>query len=321
MATCECKKIGLRRSPEKQIGLAYMPSIINLTNTVDLVATENDKEYLPVDYGADAFRSVKTEIAKVKVRAFSVSNDCINEEGIWEGYKLVDFSLVSSFSFTDCSKLKELSLSALSGRELQFQTYALFKNCSSLEELELSGTRIYSTYFNHTFEGCKLLKKIDISGWSLVGGNGSCWAAFSSCESVTELDTYNLMLDVDNLTNVGQFFRNCKALEWCDLRSWHLPSSQNTSYMFYHCYSLKSIVRNLTIEQVLNYNISALSGLRQSISLMDTQLDRASLRALINGLADLTGQTAQTLTLGATLIAKLTEEDIAIATNKNWTIA
>jgi hypothetical protein len=49
-------------------------------------------------------------------------------------------------------------------------------------------------------------------------------------------------------------------------------------------------------------------------------LNRASLRAVINGLADLTGQTAQTLTLGATLMAKLTEEDIAIAVSKNWSI-
>ena len=52
-----------------------------------------------------------------------------------------------------------------------------------------------------------------------------------------------------------------------------------------------------------------------------TQVDRASLRALINGLADRTGQSTLILTLGATLIAKLTEDDIAIATNKNWTIA
>ena len=59
--------------------------------------------------------------------------------------------------------------------------------------------------------------------------------------------------------------------------------------------------------------------LKISLKLSETALDRASLRAIINGLAEV--ETTQTLTLGATLMAKLTEEDIAIATAKNWTIA
>ena len=69
----------------------------------------------------------------------------------------------------------------------------------------------------------------------------------------------------------------------------------------------------------------AFKGLKVNISIggiyYADNLDRASIRAVINGLADLTGQTAQTLTLGATLMAKLTEEDIAIAVNKNWTLS
>ena len=40
-----------------------------------------------------------------------------------------------------------------------------------------------------------------------------------------------------------------------------------------------------------------------------------------NALADRTGDTAYTLTIGATNIAKMTAEEIAIATNKNWNIA
>ena len=61
--------------------------------------------------------------------------------------------------------------------------------------------------------------------------------------------------------------------------------------------------------------------LKKSLQIHNTKepLDRASLRALINGLAEV--ETTQTITLGAALRAKLTEEDIAIATAKNWTIA
>ena len=42
---------------------------------------------------------------------------------------------------------------------------------------------------------------------------------------------------------------------------------------------------------------------------------------VFEALADRTGLETYTLTIGATNLAKLTEEDIAIATNKNWTVA
>ena len=41
----------------------------------------------------------------------------------------------------------------------------------------------------------------------------------------------------------------------------------------------------------------------------------------LEALADRTGQSTYTLTIGSTNIAKLTETEIAIATNKNWTLA
>jgi hypothetical protein len=50
-------------------------------------------------------------------------------------------------------------------------------------------------------------------------------------------------------------------------------------------------------------------------------LTHESLMNCINGLFDLTGLTAQTLTLGSINLGKLQPEEIAIATQKNWTIA
>ena len=43
--------------------------------------------------------------------------------------------------------------------------------------------------------------------------------------------------------------------------------------------------------------------------------------AMFESLADLTGQTAKTISLGATNLAKLTDEQKQIATNKNWNLA
>ena len=54
---------------------------------------------------------------------------------------------------------------------------------------------------------------------------------------------------------------------------------------------------------------------------MSNNLTHDSLAAMINNLYDYSGGTAHTLTIGATNLAKLSAEEIAAATAKNWTIA
>ena len=66
---------------------------------------------------------------------------------------------------------------------------------------------------------------------------------------------------------------------------------------------------------------SALRGAKVALSVSNSPLDKASLLAIINGLADLTGKTQHTLSLGSSNKAKLTADEITIATNKNWKIA
>ena len=63
-------------------------------------------------------------------------------------------------------------------------------------------------------------------------------------------------------------------------------------------------------------------GLKHNLNISSlTLLNRASLLAIIKGIADLTGQTGKTLTLGTALLEKLNTADIQLATNKNWTLA
>jgi hypothetical protein len=94
----------------------------------------------------------------------------------------------------------------------------------------------------------------------------------------------------------------------------------NANYTFHGCSGLTTLIGDTTLEEVLENNIGCLNGLPVGTPLNHcTLLQRNSLRALINGLAEV--ETTQTLTLGAALRAKLTEEDIAIATAKNWSIS
>ena len=64
-----------------------------------------------------------------------------------------------------------------------------------------------------------------------------------------------------------------------------------------------------------NFNCN---GLNLSSS---TKYSVDTLVAMFTALADRTGQTAYTLTLGATNLKKLSDEQKAIATDKNWTLA
>lgn len=51
------------------------------------------------------------------------------------------------------------------------------------------------------------------------------------------------------------------------------------------------------------------------------KLDAASIQSLIDALADYSGKTAHSIKMKATLLAKLTPEQIAEATRKNWTLS
>lgn len=61
--------------------------------------------------------------------------------------------------------------------------------------------------------------------------------------------------------------------------------------------------------------------LKLSISMQSAYLSDESIQSIIDGLADLTGQTAQTITFHPDVKNKLTEEQIASVTSKNWNIA
>lgn len=88
-----------------------------------------------------------------------------------------------------------------------------------------------------------------------------------------------------------------------------VSSSKSLSDMFLNC---KSIIYVRFVERCIHLNLS----LAESPLLSDE-----SIQSIINGLADLTGQTAQTLTLHALVKEKLTDEQIAQITSKNWTLA
>ena len=114
-------------------------------------------------------------------------------------------------------------------------------------------------------------------------------------------------INCDNYTSIGlNAFAGCTALTTINL-----PSSLTSIGLnvFNGCGNL--------IDVTLGDGFNA-DNLNLSVSTLYT---RETILQWLNALADRTGQTAYKLTIGATNLAKLTEQDILIATNKNWTLS
>jgi surface protein len=259
-----------------------------------LTITQNG-EYLPSD-GVAGFSKVTAEfdtssLPKVKVSSFKVTNDCIGEDGIWEGESLIDTSVCENLRdvFSYNTLIKKINADDWNTSNIKSISSA-FAFCSNLKEIHCKNWDVSNvTNFSGAFRNTTV-EILDISKWDVVAGK-----------------------NFDNMF----IYTNVPIM---DFRNWNMSNATSVNSMFNLMYFTRSFVGGLTINEVITDDLSCLKGLSLSLNISQPPLDRASLRAVINGLADLTGQTAKTLTLGATLIAKLTEEDIAIATNKNWTI-
>lgn len=133
----------------------------------------------------------------------------------------------------------------------------------------------------------------------------------------TQLIACQYMFQSSNFTRIGNVktvsgtysltstFDSCKSLETID--SLYIYPSQALSAVFSGCTALK----NLTIDGSIGkngFNVSA------------CPLTHDSLMSIINALENKTSGTFS-VTLGATNLAKLTDAEKAIATQKGWTLA
>lgn len=111
-----------------------------------------------------------------------------------------------------------------------------------------------------------------------------------------------------------------------------LESAYNANSLFYGCTKLETIEKIIThkeisYSQAFNIcnslkNIAFEGEIGKTIALANSKLlSNESVQSIIDHLVDLTGSTAQTLTLHADVKAKLTDEQIASITSKNWTLA
>lgn len=155
----------------------------------------------------------------------------------------------------------------------------------------------------------------------------SCFCGCSSLTSLTLPSGFG-----QNAQNASRCFYNCSSLTSLTLPSGFGQNTTNMSSCFYDCSSLMSLTlpsgfgQNATVLTSLFYGCSSLTNIygnpnfKVSLDLSDcTQLTHDSLMVVVNGLQ--TVATTQTLALGTTNLAKLTDEEKKVATDKGWNLA
>lgn len=146
---------------------------------------------------------------------------------------------------------------------------------------------------------------LDTSGITSRVDNMFAWC--TNLTTVPYLDVRNANFGTATLTGL---FDYCSKLH--TVKGLHLSESTTFSTStFGRC----SALENLTIYGTIGQN-----GLYLAYS---NKLTHDSLMSVINALADKTGDTSKnwTVTLGTTNLAKLTDAEKAIATQKGWTLA
>lgn len=161
----------------------------------------------------------------------------------------------------------------------------------------------------------------NVVGWeNLVDATHKC----------TNSNLTSFEIDLPNVGDATEMFSGCYNLR--TFKS-NLSSLHSAGYMFTNCTSLTDATINISSysEQEQEYsgifagasiltNLTIEGELRAGLWL-HSDLTLESLLSVINALVDLTGEDSKTLNLGANNLAKLSDEQKAIATNKNWVLA
>lgn len=201
-----------------------------------------------------------------------------------------------------------------------------FENASLLETLDISNWDTSNvTVFASLFYSCTKLTTIDVSSFNTSKGY-NFESMFRGCSKLSNLDLSNF--DMSNATSIPRMFYSCASLVDLDLSNFDLSKVSYCSELF-SCANLTNLQFAYNLGKGYKQKTSNYSNYKLDLS-KSTLLTHDSLMSVINNLYDLNltydvanGGTlyTQQLVLGADNLAKLSEEELAVATSKGWTVS
>ena len=172
-----------------------------------------------------------------------------------------------------------------------------FKGCTNLTTIGVLSIPKVQT-FNNLFYNCKALESIEQFNVSSATNLASLFAQSNNLKSVDFVNS------TSKVTNFSGLFAGKTVLETA--KGLDLSSATNLASMFASCSNLKNIT---FVENSIKINFNLGSS---------SLLSNESIQSLINGLA--TVETTQNLTIHNDVATKLTDEQKATISSKNWNI-
>lgn len=208
----------------------------------------------------------------------------------------------------------------------------MFVNCHSLKTIENLNTidTTNCVSFNSTFNTCSTLKSIDLSNFTITDKCTNMGSMFRYCFNLEEV-VFNpdLAHDTSKVTAIEYFINQCYNLKKFEFKI-PLQNITNARELAQEDFNLKYIDTLISLDKITSYpptysncvsleyaNYSSQPNIAYNLSVA-TNLSREYLLDVINKLPNLS--TAKTLTLGQHRL-KLTDAELQVAINKNWTIA
>ena len=182
------------------------------------------------------------------------------------------------------------------------------------------------SFCKNTYNTNSLPEIVDIDLPCLRTSTQLFWGNSDSTPRVIKLG-----LNSEVIYQASRWFEYCRKLEFLEFKGGVKLSVINS--LFNQCGKLKEVRGAIDLSTSWQANAPfAGCTLLEEIRFVENSipisipfnpcglLSDASVQSIIDGLMDLTGQTAQTITFHADVKAKLTDEQIATITSKNWTI-
>ena len=196
------------------------------------------------------------------------------------------------------------------GQNIDYAHNTVLKLIKKLPELNISVITNMDNFFSY-MSYLTELKNIDMSNIT------SAYRICCGCSSLTIVE----LKDTKKVKSMKEGFYGCTSLE--TISAFDGSSLNDVNRMFQNCTAIKNVGGIIDIgkayettatEAYTNYTLSFGNALK---------LTRESLMNIINNLYDIKtkGCKPQKLILTPTNLSKLTEEEVAIATNKGWIVS
>ena len=305
--------------------LVYMPKVdtSNVTNmqgafhnctsltTLPILNTSNVTNMAYVSGRYPSYFLYGTKITKLPAwdlrKVFNIESAFYNSK-----LQSFDFDMPAlknaDFAFKYCSDLKTVNIT----NAAPLGVSDMFSYCSSLIQAPMLDTSkvthmgVFNSNFDGVFKGCTSL--IEAPNWNTSNVTAMDYM-FSDCSSLTTVPQY----DTSKVTNMQYMFSGCTSL----ITLPQLDASKATQILgtVYQCTSLTNFGGLLNVGQALTSSTEY--WLASSPLLTDE-----SIQNVIDGLYDMTAKGfSPTLKFHTDVYAKLTEEQKAQITAKNWTVS